>query len=64
MSNYHHKVAHAVVTYLDSSGTWQTALRGQTIRVHADDLDRVSDGLEPADDAKSDAKPARNTRSK
>lgn len=34
-------VTHAVVSYLDASGLWQTALRGSEVEVHASDLARL-----------------------
>jgi hypothetical protein len=34
-------VNHAVVSFLDASGLWQTALRGSEIDVHDDDLARL-----------------------
>lgn len=34
-------VTQAVVSYKDSDGAWQTALRGAEINVHADDLARL-----------------------
>lgn len=36
-------VTHAVVSYMDADGLWQTALRGTEIDVHADDLSRLED---------------------
>lgn len=35
------KVTQAVVSYIDSDGNWQTALRGAEIDVHKDDLKRL-----------------------
>lgn len=37
------KVAHAVVSYMDSDGNWQTALRGAEVDVHKDDLGRLEE---------------------
>jgi hypothetical protein len=34
-------VTHAVVSYLDPAGLWQTALRGSEVDVHDDDVARL-----------------------
>lgn len=34
-------VTHAVISFLDANGDWQTALRGSEVDVHADDLARL-----------------------
>jgi hypothetical protein len=64
-------VTHAVVTYKDAAGLWQSALRGDEIEVHADDVDRLEaagafDALPVTEEHESlevpvvDSRPSRN----